>query len=147
MYHYQFYRCRLYAAQKLYTFIFNTLLTALSFDLSCLQDKTHSMDTGDQTHKTDQVRINPESILACPPKPVSLPYDLPALPSKHEVAAQMKHLETQLIPRLSAFVDLPLREPANDSLPVYQRWKQEVQRLNPGLTSISNIMAPTKKNT
>lgn len=104
--------------------------------------------------KDTPLTVNPVTPLARRPGPVSLPYDLDALPQDATVLVQS--IRQTEIPALDAVASsaTAATSPAAavsssaapaSSLPVdtYAAWERDIRRQNPGFNTAAYVMAPT----
>lgn len=96
--------------------------------------------------------VNPNSLLAQKPNPISLPYDLKELPqSTDKFIEQINNNELPILNEIiSKSNGLLEKEFDNDNekggnIESYKEWEIQIQRLNPGFTAVEDVMSPTKK--
>jgi hypothetical protein len=93
------------------------------------------------------ITLNKDTLVANPPNAVSLPYDLPTIPSQSETNSLVANVEQQLanVNRIVQSTEEPVEFINKANIDNYIAWEKQIYRLNPGFSSSNTIMEPTVK--
>ena len=97
--------------------------------------------------KDSPLTVNPATPFARRPGPVSLPYDLDALPK--DAAGLVQSIRQTELPALDAIATSAASASASatDAGPqpvdTYVAWEKDIRRQNPGFNTSAYVMAPT----
>lgn len=94
------------------------------------------------------LRVNPDSLFSQPINPVSLPYDIPKLPTEQNILNAVRWVKEKNIAELDEIISNTQHSSfleVDESLDRYKEWQMSVQRLNPGFSNTTEIMSPTRR--